>query len=152
MSPFSRAFSLVELVIVVAIIATFAAIAAPRYVSSLLNYRVDAAANRIVTDLRLAQHTARTTSSSRSVRFDLGMYQYAIPNVRALNGKANTYTVNLREEPYRAKISSAVLGADAVLIYNGYGLPDSGGAIEIQVGDRTRTIVINETTGEGVVQ
>ena len=63
-------FSLLELVIVLAIVATLATIAAPRYGASLAAYRVESAARRIVADLALARSMARTENRRVIVKFD----------------------------------------------------------------------------------
>ncbi len=44
------------------------------------------------------------------------------------------------------------MGGDVQLIFDGYGVPDSGGLITVQVGDATRTVAINPDTGSAEVQ
>ena len=51
----SRAFTLVELVIMVLLLGIVAGTAGPKYVESLAYYRVQAAAQRVAADLRLAR-------------------------------------------------------------------------------------------------
>lgn len=137
---------------VLAIIGIIAAIAAPRYTNSLLRYRAESAARRIAADLSLAQQTAMTASSSRTVTFDIGTHSYTIPGVRELDGPGVTYAVSLLDPPYEARIFSVNLGGDAVVAFDGYGLPDSGGTVVVEVGDVQRTVVLEATTGTAVVQ
>ena len=135
-----------------AVIAIVAAIATPRYANALTRYRAEAAARRIIADIGLAQQTAKTTSSSRTIIFDTTKHAYSISNVRALDGQSMTYVVALREPPYLARIASVDMGGDAQLTFDGYGVPDSGGVITVQVGEETRTVVINPDTGSAEVQ
>ena len=59
-------FTLIELVMVLAIIGLITAIAAPRYAASLARYRAESAARRVAADLALARREAAASSSSRS--------------------------------------------------------------------------------------
>lgn len=147
-----RSFTLIDLVMVVVVISIVAAIAAPRYANALVRYRADAAARRIIADIRLAQQTAKTTSSSRTIIFDTTNHAYSISNVRALDGPSMTYVVRLGEPPYLARIASVDIGGDAKLTLDGYGVPDSGGVIKLQVGDETRIVTIDPETGSAEVQ
>src|SRR3954447_19786330 len=72
-------FTLVELVMVMAIMGIIAAIAAPRYASSLGAQRADGAAQRIASDLGHAAAMARSTSSGVSVNFSPQQEGYTIP-------------------------------------------------------------------------
>jgi prepilin-type N-terminal cleavage/methylation domain-containing protein len=147
-------FSLIEVMIVVVIIGAMATVAVPRYANSLARYRADAAARRITADLSLAQTAARQASTTRQVSFDTGNDTYQLPGVTPLHGPGDNliYYVDLKESPYQAQITSATLGADAILIFDGYGNPDSDGTVVIQVGTEQRQVVINAETGEATVQ
>ena len=43
-------------------------------------------------------------------------------------------------------------GGDAVVIFDGYGMPDSGGSVDITAGGVTKTIQLDPDTGRAVVQ
>ncbi len=64
-------FSILELVLILAIIAVVAAIAAPLYASSLSNYRCEAAAQRIIRDLAVTRAETRSGSTNITVTLDL---------------------------------------------------------------------------------
>jgi len=145
-------FSLVELIIVLVILGVVAAIAAPRYASALCRYRADCAARRIVADLGLAQARARQTSQGQTLVFDLAANQLRIAGLPDLDRHSSDYTVRLGGAPYQAKIVSADFGGDSTIVFNGYGIPDSGGSVVVEVGDVQRTVVVSPATGKAQVQ
>src|SRR5688500_3620188 len=71
-------FTLAEMVMVVAITATLAAITIPRYLTALNRYRLDAAARRIAADLTMARLNARDTGTARTVTFATSTDSYDI--------------------------------------------------------------------------
>lgn len=145
-------FSLMEVVMVMAIIGMMAAVAAPRYANSVARYRVDLAAKRIAADMALAQQRAQIVSGSRAVAFAVSTSSYQLPGVPDLKKPAIDYSVKLEQGPYRAQIISANFGGDAEVVFNGYGVPDSGGSIVISSGSVQRTITLNATTGGVTIQ
>ena len=142
-----RAFSLLELVLILAIIAVVAAIAAPRYASSLANYRVEAAAQRIIRDLGVARAEARSGSTNITVTFDVANNKYAIAGVAGLESSASPAGLTLSDAPYYAQLLNASFGIDEIVVFDGYGLPDSGGTVVVGVGGVTRNIVLDGQTG-----
>jgi type II secretory pathway pseudopilin PulG len=145
-------FSLLEMVLVLAIVITLAAIAAPRYGASLARYRADLAARRIVADIALAQLNAKAASSSRSIVFDVSDNKYEIPDLPSFDGSSGSYIVQLSQRPYEGKFISAYFGGDAQLTFNGWGVPDSGGKVVLSVGSEQRIISVNSETGKATVQ
>ena len=145
-------FSLFELVMVVAITAVLAGIAVPRYGSAIARYRITMAAQRIVADLAHARSRARTTSAHQTLTFTPDSDQYQIPGSPDLKLASADYTVNLAGRPYYANLVSAEFGEDSIVIFNGYGVPDSGGQVVVQVGDAQKTIVLDQNTGKASIQ
>ena len=143
----TRAFSLVEMILILVIIALMAAIAAPRYSQFIANQQIEGAARRVSADLALAQHDAKQSSSSRTVTFDLITSSYQLYGVKDPNRVGRDYQVKLSEEPYRARIVSASFGGNAQLVFDGFGSPDTGGSVVIGVGNLRKTIDIDPVTG-----
>ncbi len=141
-------FTLVELLIVLAIIGIISVIAIPRFGDSLARLRVERAAQRIVNDLALAQRRARTTSASQTVIFDVVANTYTLQGMAHLDRSGSEYVVDLSEEPYGAVLISADLGGDAKIIFDGYGTSDSGGTVVVQVDAYSQKISVNADTGE----
>lgn len=137
-----RAFSLVELVVVLAIFATIAAIGMPRYASAERRYRVDATARQIKLDLEYARTKARTSSTSQEIVFDVAGDRYVLTGLLD-SSTGETYTVIVSDSPFWTRIVSVNLGGDSRLIYDGYGRPNAGGDIVVQTGDDVRTIRVD---------
>lgn len=140
------AFTIVELAVVLIIMGITSAIAAPRYADFIAQNRLDAASRRISADLNYASREARHRSTSQQVTFNVVGNAYALDGLTSLTRRSQAYIVELDEEPYGAAVVSADFGGDAVLIYDGYGEPDSGGTIVLSVGAHQRTLTIATTS------
>ena len=75
-----KGFSLVELMVVIAIISIIAAISSLNLVTGLPKYRLKRASRDITSRLRQARSTAIKTSSTVIVQFDSGNNSYSIDN------------------------------------------------------------------------
>lgn len=146
--PIRMAFSLIELVAVILLMAILAAVAAPRWTTALEEFRATAAARRIVQDLTLAQRTAITASRSQRVSFSVATNSYSLSQVVSLDRASADYVTLLSEDPYRTRFIS-LFGtlSNQQLVFNGFGVPDRSGAIVIACGQSQRTIAVNADTG-----
>src|SRR4051794_9808393 len=146
----SRGFSLIELMLVIAIIAVVGAIALPRYSNSLHAYRANLAAKRIAMDLQMAQFRARSLSTTRTVAFTLSSSSYQIAGETDLVKSSATYSVTLSDLPYRATITSAQFGTTAgtsSITFNGFGMPNNGGSITLTSGNVNKIITVAPFSG-----
>lgn len=147
-----RGFSLLELVLVMAIVATVAAIALPRWGHAVARYRAEAAAHRIAADLGLARATARADSHSVTVTFNVAGNSYGMDGVESLQGAPGSASVSLSDEPYRSTLLAAAFGGDPVVVFDGWGVADSGGTVTISCGSVTRTVQLDPGTGVAIME
>lgn len=146
-----RSFTLVDLIMSLVVIVIIAAIAAPRYYNSLTRYRVEAAARRVATDFALTQRMARNTSASKTIIFDSANNRYQISTLTDLDNPGDPYIVYLQDPPYQAELGLIDLGGDWKVIFDGFGIPDSGGFVDVQIGNVRYKVVLNEITGAAEV-
>lgn len=147
-------FSVIELVIVLAIIATLAAIAMPRYTTSLANYRADAAARRVAADFAYARSRAIAGSTSQSVVFTKSINSYQLTGATNPDKPSAAFVVSLAAEPYKAVIDDINFGGTGATSFtiNGHGYPDKGGFVVVRVGQVTRRVVLSRAHGTTEVQ
>ena len=141
---------MLEMAVVLAVAGVTAAIVMPRYASASERYRANFAAKRVAADLELAAATARNASGSRTVRFEDDR-TYTIGSTLDLDRGSDTYRVDLASEPYGATRVKASFGPDAVVVFDGYGAPDSAGEVVVEVGSVTRTVSL-DPAGKASVQ
>ncbi len=143
-----RAFSLIELVTVIAIIGIISAMAIPRFGNSIAIRRADGAAWRIAADLELARRHAMTTSTSQEVRFTGGAdAAYTLVGMAHPDHPDQDYIVSPARDLNDTEGISADFGGDFVVIFDMYGRPDSGGTVKVRAGDHYRTVTVDAETG-----
>lgn len=133
-------------------LALIAAIAAPRYASSLANYHTDAAARRIAADLAYVQAQARATSKSQMITFTPAGLNYQVAAVSGLNNRAGGFMVDLSAEPYSLTGLTAKFGTKTQITFDQYGTPDNGGTVTVNVGTTAKTVTLDAGTGKLTVK
>jgi prepilin-type N-terminal cleavage/methylation domain-containing protein len=146
-----NAFSLLEMVVAFLVLGIVAAVAAPRFSSSLNLHRVTSAARRLQSDLTYARRCAIARSTIIRVDFDLASELYRMPAVASPDTPSQPYTVRLRDYPYQTNIVSTPF-AGGELRFNRFGVPEAGGIIRLECGGIERSIALDAATGRGVVQ
>lgn len=142
----AAAFTLAEMVIVIAMVGIAAAIAVPRYAASISRFRAESGARRIEADLKYAQAAARASSASRSMIFNVPASTYGIGQVRELDVKGAAYTVSL-PDLFGCRIAAADFGGDTTVRFDGYGKPDSGGTAEVRCGGDGWSVTLEAESG-----
>lgn len=135
------AFTLIELLMVLAIIATMSALAVPRIMESEARWRVEGAARRIEADLEQARSTAIASSSSVEIAFGSTGY-----TITPSDGSAAT-AVRLDNRPYLVAISSASFGGSRKISFDGRGAGSANGTVEVSGGGYACSVKVDATTG-----
>lgn len=145
-------FTLVELIVTMAILVVLAVIAVPRFGASAANYRLEAAARRVAADLELARQRARFASAAQSVIFQLGANAYDLPGAASLDRASQAYSVSLTKEPYAVTLDSVNFGGKTQATFNGYGAPEAGGTVVVRLGGQIKTVKLNGTSGKVTIE
>jgi prepilin-type N-terminal cleavage/methylation domain-containing protein len=152
----SAAYTMVELVITVAIIAIMSAIAIPHYGRSLTRYQADVAAKRVAADIALARGNARIQSITQTVDFSTPANGYTLTGMPDPNHPAQAYAVDLTASPYTSTLVTAAFGSSVAvsrkISFDRFGAPSAGGTVVVQAGDFKKTINVDAATGEVTVQ
>lgn len=119
------AFSIIELVLVLAIIATIAAIAAPRYGAASGRYQTHAAAVRVANDLIATRDRAVALSGTTSIAYadKNSIYKISLPS--------GSTSVSLADSPYKALITGPDFGGSGTITFNAWGTPSAGGSLVV---------------------
>lgn len=144
-----RAFTIIELVIVILITSVLAAVTAPAFMDSLVFHRVESAARRVKADIEYQRQRARLTSTAQSITFSSG--SYTLNGTKSLNHPAGTYAVNLKESPYSLDSAAVNFSNTQVLAFDGYGTPSSGGTVVLTAKNHQCTVTVNGTTGTATI-
>jgi prepilin-type N-terminal cleavage/methylation domain-containing protein len=139
-----RAFSLVELTIVLLLLAILAAVAAPKYQAALASYRVRLAAGRVAADLRMIRQFARKASTPQTVVFDAAANSYAAPALPDRDGRAAAYAVSLWSSEYATDVVSASFGGSPSVTFDIYGRPSAAGSVVLQAGALPKSVQLDE--------
>ena len=142
-----RAFSMVELVIVLAIVGVTSAIALPRYLSSTMRVKVDGAARKVVADIERLRDRARQQGREQRVYFGDAGYVLVTTDD---SGAAVKEQVDLTLEPYRVGIKAQVM-TDQGLTFDSLGRAGTPLVIYLTNGDHTRGVSFDPTSGKAEV-
>jgi len=142
------AFSLIELVVAMLVLGILAAVAAPRFAAQLQHHRLEMAVRRVIVDLEAAQSLAYHADAPRTVSFTTGANGYRINGLLDPDRPQDAdYNVFLNQSPYHCTLGAVSFSGGTSVTFNGHGLPDHGGSIQIRSGNLLRTVTIEAGSG-----
>ena len=74
--------------------------------------------------------------------FNLTKDYYDVSEEAGFEHPDGAYRVYLDRDPYQAAIQSADFGGDGFVIFDGHGVPDSGGSVVVAVGAKQRQVTL----------
>jgi prepilin-type N-terminal cleavage/methylation domain-containing protein len=146
----SRAFTMIELVVVVLIMSILAAVTAPSFMESLLFHRVETAARRVKADIEYTRQRARLTSTAQTITFTAAG-AYTISGAKSLENSTKAYSVNLLKSPYLLDSATVNFANTLILSFDGYGTPASGGTVVLNAKSHKCTVTVDAITGDATI-
>lgn len=116
-----RGFSMIELVIVVAITGVIAAIAVPKFADAASGRRLLAAKRTLIQDIEMAQLLSRASSKIHVVKFYVAENKYIIVEGTDIKREAVILTRDFDDDPYNLNISRTNLSGDNVVVISAFG-------------------------------
>jgi len=145
------AFSLIELVIVVALIGIVAAIAAPRYGQAATRYRVKLAAERVAEELRFASEQARAAEAKVTAEIDILTERVTVTLSEGVRAGEVLSETDLGRAPYEADIYTSLRGlSPGSPAFDTRGLADANTEVAVMAGDLYA--VVRVEAGSGIVR
>ncbi len=139
-----RAFTLIELVVVIVIMAIMASVAIPRFASAASRYRVDAAVQQIIADVNTTSAVANLASETRLIQFDADAESYTLVAQPSLSDPATDQVIDLSIEPFRVNLLQISFGGDSELQISGFGLLLESGQLTVAAGRNARRITFTQ--------
>lgn len=141
-------FTLLELVVVVAIVATLAAVAVPRFADAAQRYRVELAADVLARDVAWSFDHARATGRSH----ELTVAGDAALSVTAMDDggrMAMVRSIDLATAPHHvARVEMRLADDQKSLLIDGRGESTASGLIRLQAGSHTSYVVLDATSSK----
>ncbi len=141
------AFSLIELVVVMTILAIAGTIGMSRLSSSSEQARLDAGMRRLMADLTSARRYARTISGPVQVDFDPAGRGYRMSTMPDPVTRKTGYNVNLGRAPYRLNLAMLDANADSDVIFTSMGTADADITLLLYTARHSRALRITAATG-----
>ena len=153
----NKAFTLLELLLVVAVLSIFAGMAIPAFSDAFADFKIESAANRIAADIRYARSYAIKTSDTISVNFNISDENYEIKNndnnrIKHPFSKKD-FLITMTKEFDLEKIdlyTVTIPGGGSTVNFNSLGATP-GGVVKIRYAGREKTITVNQADGEASV-
>lgn len=142
----SRAFTIVELVLVLAITAILAGLAVPRFARADARYRVRLAAERVARELEHARERAVTRATAQTITFNTGATSFTLVAMPDPDRTTIDYTISLAAAPLRIERLSTTFSG-STFSFNGFGVPSAAGTVTVAASSYTCTVRVAALTG-----
>lgn len=139
-----RAFSLLEMVIALAIIAALAVVAVPRLSAAQTGSRLEAAENRILSEYQSAAELARARGSGVTIHFSTANDRMTISEGTAAAPGAELRRVEFAAAPYECDLTAITsLTVPGSIDVDAFGIYSQSAKVSFRVGGVTRAITLS---------
>jgi prepilin-type N-terminal cleavage/methylation domain-containing protein len=142
-----RAFTLIEIVMVVAITAVILTIATPYFAQLSARQRLSMSASRVAAELKFASAVSRATGVERTLTIDPAARSMAVTPV-----PLNNNPLLLAKWPHQVTSVDASFNGAKSVAFDIWGRPKVTGTITIKIGSRTKIVRADSATGEVTIQ
>jgi prepilin-type N-terminal cleavage/methylation domain-containing protein len=148
----ARAYSLIEMVLVVAIAGIVAAVAVPRLGSGFPGSRLTGVENRLTAEFALVGDLARAQGRSHTIQFSIADDEMRVYEGTGVGGAGLIRRIHLSEPPYETSIvSTNITNAQATIVVDGFGMYASNAKVTVTTGGVHRTINLTAALTGGAV-
>lgn len=144
------AFSLIELVIVIAIIGVITTIAVPRFADAGSGRRLSAAKKTLLSDIEMVKLRARATSKVHAIKFYPSLDMYVIVEGSDVKKDAVVLLRDFRADPFDLIISRTSLSSPRIVVITPYGDVSPAFSVGIEDDGVELTIVVDGLADVGV--
>lgn len=143
------AFSLIELMMTLTVMAIVAAIAIPRVANMMRRERLNQAGRRLCADIQLARVQAIRDKANTTVSFSPATKVYLVNGQKGNRVSTETYRVQLsRAKGAEVDLVSADFGSGVTdLVFTKFGVPVTGGTIVISDGREKQILTVSASSG-----
>lgn len=151
-----KGFTLLELIIVAAVLSIIAGFAIPTFTDAFADYKIESAAGRIAADIRYARSYAIKTAGTINIVFDSVNEKYEVRDgVGQITHplSKNNFQITMTKEFDLEKIdlySVTIPGGGQTLSFDSLGAT-VGGTIKVRYAGREKTITVSSIDGEASV-
>ncbi len=137
----ARGFTLMEMVLVIAVIGVTAAVAVPRLASAQTGARLTGAERRMISEFEAVGERAAAEGRAYCVQFHLLSGEMRVFLGTTPTPAALVRTVAFAAEPYGARIvGTNITGGSATIVVDGSGLYSATAKVQLQAGDAVRVV------------
>lgn len=134
-------FTLLELILVVAIIAVLALVAVPRLASAQTGSRLAGAERRMQSEFAAVGEIASAQGVTHTIQFHIPSSEMRIYRGPTAAAAALIRTIPFADEPYRtAIVATNITGAHTTIRVNGFGVYSASARVQIDLGGTVRVV------------
>lgn len=142
-----RAFTLVELVVVLVVISIMAGLALPAYGGAVARYRLQSATHNLTSDIDRATQHASASMTEVTIIFNTATHRVRFTGLPGKDNPGVAHVLDLQDHPNGASISSANFSGLQQYTISAFGIPSSGGTVVLRGAGTSTNIVVDGSTG-----